>query len=293
MIDLPIRTDGLVVLGLYMAGCLLTGAAGFVAKRSAHDTSVEDHFLAGSRGLPAPVLLGTVFAQTLSGWALLGYPGAAYREGLGAIKWLPASVCIGVGMAVVNPRLHRLGRPRRWLTPCDFVRARFGGAPGGAALHALTCATMLVPTLFYVLIQFKGLASAVHAVSGGAISGYAGAALAALVMLAYDLAGGMRSVAWTDCVQVGPWFLPPRPSLGWEVPPRPYKLHRFSPSGQEVQRGQVQRPSLQAGRLELVPSVSACLHTRCPPARARPMEKRTDVVAYHASGSARRPPLGI
>ena len=96
MIDLPIRTDGLVVLGLYMAGCLLTGAAGFVAKRSAHDTSVEDHFLAGSRGLPAPVLLGTVFAQTLSGWALLGYPGAAYREGLGAIKWLPASVCIGV-----------------------------------------------------------------------------------------------------------------------------------------------------------------------------------------------------
>ena len=188
MIDLPIRTDGLVVLCLYMAGCLLAGAAGFVAKRSARDTSVEDHFLAGSRGLPAPVLLGTVFAQTLSGWALLGYPGAAYREGLGAIKWLPASVCIGVGMAVVNPRLHRLGRPRRGLTPCDFVRARFGGAPGGAALHALTSATMLVPTLFYVLIQFKGLASAVHAVSGGAISGYAGAALAALIMLAYDLA---------------------------------------------------------------------------------------------------------
>ena len=214
MIDLPIRTDGLVVLCLYMAGCLLAGAAGFVAKRSAHDTSVEDHFLAGSRGLPAPVLLGTVFAQTLSGWALLGYPGAAYREGLGAIKWLPASVCIGVGMAVVNPRLHRLGRPRRWLTPCDFVRARFGGAPGGAALHALTSATMLVPTLFYVLIQFKGLASAVHAVSGGAISGYAGAALAALIMLAYDLAGGMRSVAWTDCVQVGPWSLPP-PAQPW------------------------------------------------------------------------------
>ena len=101
MIDLPIRTDGLVVLCLYMAGCLLAGAAGFVAKRSARDTSVEDHFLAGSSGLPAPVLLGTVFAQTLSGWALLGYPGAAYREGLGAIKWLPASVCIGVGMAVV------------------------------------------------------------------------------------------------------------------------------------------------------------------------------------------------
>jgi len=56
--------------------------------------------------------------------------------------------------------------------------------------------------VFYVLIQFKGLATAVHAVSGGVISGYAGASLAALIMLAYDLAGGMRSVAWTDCLQV-------------------------------------------------------------------------------------------
>lgn len=202
MIDLPIRTDGLVVLCLYMVGCLAVGAAGFIAKRSARETSVEDHFLAGSKGLPAPVLLGTVFAQTLSGWALLGCTGAAYREGLGAIKWLAACVCIAVGMAVVNPRLHRLGRPRRWLTPCDFVHARFGNAPGGAALHTLTCATMLVPTVFYVLIQFKGLATAVHAVSGGVISGYAGASLAALIMLAYDLAGGMRSVAWTDCLQV-------------------------------------------------------------------------------------------
>ena len=77
-----------------------------------------------------------------------------------------------------------------------------------------------------MLIQFKGLATAVQAVSGGAISGYAGASLAALIMLAYDLAGGMRSVAWTDCLQVWAGAIPSvsacryRYLLAWMCQPR-------------------------------------------------------------------------
>ena len=52
-----------------------------------------------------------------------------------------------------------------------------------------------------VLIQFKGIASSMHALSGGAIGRTAGAVLAAVIMLTYDFLGGMRSVAWLDCVQ--------------------------------------------------------------------------------------------
>ena len=59
-VQLPMRADGLVALVVYLLGCLLVGAAGFIAKRKAHESSMEDHFLAGRAGLPAPVLLGTV-----------------------------------------------------------------------------------------------------------------------------------------------------------------------------------------------------------------------------------------
>lgn len=143
------------------------------------------------------VLIGTLLAQTLSGWALLGYPAAAFREGLGALRWLTASVMIYVGWIVITPRLYHVGRPRRWITPADFVASRFGRG----ALHCLLTCTTLVPTVLYVLIQFKGIAYSISAMSGGAVPPQAGAVLGAAVMLFYDFLGGMRSVAWLDCVQ--------------------------------------------------------------------------------------------
>ena len=78
---------------------------------------MQDHFLAGKSGLPTAVLLGTLLAQTLSGWAVLGYPATAFREGLSAMRWLSGSMVLYIGWAVVTPRLSarpRTGRRR----PC-------------------------------------------------------------------------------------------------------------------------------------------------------------------------------
>lgn len=129
---------------------------------------------------------------------MLGYPAAAYREGLSAMRWLSSSVMFYFGWFIITPRLHRIGRPRRYITPADFISGRFGG---GGALHLAVSLTTLTPTILYVLIQFKGIASSIHALSAGAISPRGGAVIAAVVMLAYDTLGGMRSVAWLDCVQ--------------------------------------------------------------------------------------------
>ena len=189
---------GLAVLIVYLLLCLGVGALGFCHKRAAHESTIQDHFLAGRAGLPAPVLLGTLLAQTLSGWALLGYPAAAYREGLGALRWLSASVMMYIGWLVIAPRLRRVGRQRRYITPADFVKGRFGGRGG---LHLAVTLVCLTPTVLYVLIQFKGISSSIHALSAGTVSARAGSAIAAAVMLTYDFLGGMRSVAWLDCIQ--------------------------------------------------------------------------------------------
>ena len=195
--SLPFDARAFAVLAAYLGLCLCVGAAGFSQRRRHREESVQDHFLAGTKGLPMAVLIGTLLAQTLSGWALLGYPAAAFREGLDALRWLTASVMIYVGWIVITPRLYHVGRPRRWITPADFVASRFGRG----ALHCLLTCTTLVPTVLYVLIQFKGIAYSISAMSGGAVPPQAGAVLGAAVMLFYDFLGGMRSVAWLDCVQ--------------------------------------------------------------------------------------------
>lgn len=197
-IRLAFDARGLTVLVCYMLLCICVGGAGLWKRvRARAEPSVQEHFLAGAEGLPTAVLLGSLFAQTLSGWAMLGYPAEAFHFGLVAVRWLPASVCIIVGFLVVTPRLYRIGRPRRFITTSDFIAARFGTG----ALHVSVTLACLLPTVFYVLIQFKSMSAAISALSAGAISPRAGAVVAACVMLSYDFLGGMRSVAWLDCVQ--------------------------------------------------------------------------------------------
>ena len=78
--SLPFDARAFAVLAAYLCLCLCVGAAGFSQRRHHREESVQDHFLAGTKGLPMAVLIGTLLAQTLSGWALLGYPAAAFRE---------------------------------------------------------------------------------------------------------------------------------------------------------------------------------------------------------------------
>lgn len=144
--NLAFDARGTAVLVSYLVMCLAIGGAGLAQRlRSREAATMQDHFLAGRSGLPTAVLLGTLLAQTLSGWALLGYTAAAFREGLTAMRWLTGSFMMYVGWLVVTPRLHAVGRPRRYITPADFIHGRFGGC---SALHVAVSLTMLVPTLF-------------------------------------------------------------------------------------------------------------------------------------------------
>ena len=66
--SLPFDARGLVVLVAYLFVCLAVGGIGHCKKKAEGENTLHDHFLAGRQGLPTAVLLGTLFAQTLSGW---------------------------------------------------------------------------------------------------------------------------------------------------------------------------------------------------------------------------------
>lgn len=60
---------------------------------------------------------------------------------------------------------------------------------------------MVVPTVTYVVSQFKAMGDAVEIISDGAVTPVVGASALACVMLLYENLGGMRSVVWANVVQ--------------------------------------------------------------------------------------------
>ncbi len=92
----------LVAFAFYLAGMLLIGAAYMKKTKSS-----EDFFL-GGRGLNGWVAALSAQASDMSGWMLMGLPGAVYAFGTGQI-WIAVGLLIGtiLNWAIVSGRLRR------------------------------------------------------------------------------------------------------------------------------------------------------------------------------------------
>ena len=194
--ELQIEWDGFLILIAYLAILIIIGLTGFLKKKAEKETSMEDHYLAGG-GLGLLVLFFTLFASTFSGWTLMGMPGDAYKSGMYAISWVSSFSSLYVAMLTVGPRIYRLARPRRWVTPSDYLFWRFNSHP----VRLLSSVLMIIPTICYVLIQFKAMGEAVEGLSGGDIDRVWGAILLGVIMIIYETLGGMRGVCWAQVLQ--------------------------------------------------------------------------------------------
>ena len=192
----------LVTLALYFI--LMLGIGLFAWKRST-DTS-EGYLLAG-RNLPPAVAALSAGASDMSGWLLLGLPGALYASGL-VEAWIGIGLFVGaaVNWVVVAPRLRAqtegLGNA---LTIPEFLANRF---PRRAV--ALRVVSAIVIVAFFTVYTAAGL------VGGGKLFETAFAGLlpnagmsdymlgiwiTAGVVLAYTMVGGFLAVSLTDFVQ--------------------------------------------------------------------------------------------
>ncbi len=191
--DLDFGTSALVVMSVYLLVMLGLGALGRARRE---EESLRDFYLAGS-GFGFAVLFLTLFATQYSGNTLLGFAGRSYQQGLSYV----VSVLFMIGVVTVYllyaPRLFRLAKHYRYLTPGDFVYHRF--QHHGARLM---CVGLLCWGLAnYVLEQLVAMGHGMVAISGGRLSFMQGVILLAVVMIVYESLGGMRAVAWTDAVQ--------------------------------------------------------------------------------------------
>jgi SSS family solute:Na+ symporter len=196
------QTGTLISLAAYF---LLMLAIGFYAWRKTAQSS--EGYLLGGRDLGPAVTALSAGAADMSGWLLLGLPGALYAAGL-VEAWIGIGLFVGalVNWIVVAPRLRQqtedLGNA---LTIPEFLANRF---PSHAV--ALRVISAIIIVTFFSVYTASGL------VAGGklfetsfaglfdvaAVSDYTlGLWITAGVVLAYTMIGGFLAVSLTDFVQ--------------------------------------------------------------------------------------------
>lgn len=178
---------------------------GFYAWRKA--AASTEGYLLGGRDLGPSVTALSAGASDMSGWLLLGLPGALFLYGLGA-AWIGIGLFIGalVNWIVVAPRLRdQTERYNNSLTIPAFLSNRF---PSRAM--ALRVVSAVVIVLFFIVYTASGL------VAGGKLfsTAFAGLSdvpgmsdysvgiwLTLIIVLIYTVVGGFLAVSLTDFVQ--------------------------------------------------------------------------------------------
>jgi len=182
-----------LALGLYFAVLLLIGYAAYL-KTSSH----EGYMLAG-RGLPPWVAALSAGASDMSGWLIMGLPGAIYTTGL-IEAWIGVGLLIGayLNWRLVAPRLRAYTEvSKNSITLPRFFENRLRDGS-----HLLRNISSIIILVFFTLYCSSGM------VAGGkffesAFGGdyLTGMMLVTVVTLAYTLFGGFLGASLTDVVQ--------------------------------------------------------------------------------------------
>jgi len=183
----------LIAFAAYLAVMLAIGVVAWRATRTLSD------FVLGGRRLGGLVAANSAGASHMSGWLLLGLPGAFYTFGLNQV-WMPIGLSVGayVNWTVIAPRLRRFtALADDALTLSAYFERRFEDE---SRTSRVACAA--VTLVFFTVYAASGLVSGAILFSATFGLSYQAALLAgALMIISYTFLGGFLAVSWTDVVQ--------------------------------------------------------------------------------------------
>ena len=180
----------------FVAYLLLILFLGIKAYRRTHN--LGDYILGGRTLGPAVTAL-SVGASDMSGWLLLGLPGAIYLSGISEV-WIGVGLIIGAycnWLFVSRPLRVYSEQANNCLTLPDYFENRFND--GSRILRLLSA---LVILLFFTFYTASGLVGGAILFENSFGLDYSVALLAgALIIVAYTFIGGFLAVVWTDAIK--------------------------------------------------------------------------------------------
>lgn len=188
------ETGALISLALYFV--VMLGIGLYAWRKSTSDVS---GYMLGGRGLSPSVAALSAGASDMSGWLMMGLPGAMFVAGLPA-AWIGVGLVLGAwaNYLLVAPRLRvHTELAGDAITLPDYFAARFADRS-----QLLRVISSLVIVIFFTLYTSAGLVAGGKLFDSAFGVDYAwGLWVTAGVVLAYTLFGGFLAVSLTDFVQ--------------------------------------------------------------------------------------------
>ncbi|WP_277963737.1 sodium/proline symporter PutP [Pseudomonas sp. RIT-To-2] len=183
----------LITFVIYIAAMVLIG---LVAYRATHNLS---DYILGGRSLGSVVTALSAGASDMSGWLLMGLPGAIYVSGLSG-SWVAIGLIIGayLNWLLVAGRLRvHTEQCGDALTLPDYFTSRFEDRSG-----LLRIISAVVILLFFTIYCASGIVAGARLFESTFGLSYGTALWAgAAATIAYTFVGGFLAVSWTDTVQ--------------------------------------------------------------------------------------------
>ena len=200
--DIAAKSIDWCVFGSFAVYLVLMLAIGFLF--TSKQGNMGDYFL-GGRKMNKWVVALSAQASDMSGWLLMGLPGAIYLGGFSE-AWIGIGLAIGtyLNWKIVAQRLRHYSQLcKDSITIPDFIANRFRDTTGVSRLVAA-----LIILVFFTFYTASGFVSAAKLFSTMfPISYNASLWIGALVVVGYTLFGGYMAVCWTDFVQGTLMFL--------------------------------------------------------------------------------------
>lgn len=186
----------LIILSAFVIYLIMMVVIGAVYMKKT--SNAEDYFL-GGRGLGGWVAALSAQASDMSGWLLMGLPGAVYALGTGQ-SWIAIGLFIGTvcNWVFISARLRRYTIvANNSLTLPAYFENRFRDEK-----RILLLISSVVIVVFFLVYTASALAAGgtlFHSVFG--LDYHIALAIGALVILAYTFMGGFMAVCTTDFIQ--------------------------------------------------------------------------------------------
>ena len=182
-----------IMFAIYLMAMLGIGWLGYASTKNLSD------YILGGRSLGSFVTALSAGASDMSGWLLMGLPGAIYLTGLSE-SWIAIGLVIGayLNWRFVAARLRLYTeRAGNALTLPDYFASRFEDKS-----NILRIFTTLVILIFFTIYCASGVVAGARLFENMFGMPYETALwVGALCTIAYVFIGGFLAVSWTDTIQ--------------------------------------------------------------------------------------------